>query len=717
MSFKKNKEMLKKVLLVGFTMVMFACNATPKIQKMVEGVNNIKPDVQQGIVIKEVVSLIENYSFKKIVVNDSISSLILDKYINTLDPSKQYFLASDIKEFEGFRYTLDDEFRAGELTSAFYIFNVYLKRYKDGVSYSLLQVNTKFDYNTKDIYTYDRSKLPWIAAQSGLDSLWRKKINYELVSLKIAEPRDSINVKTVKKRYEDLQSQASKMNNQDVFQLIMNSLTAAFDPHTNYFNPVNAQRFNEDMSRSMQGIGARLQLENEVVKIISLIAGGPAAKSKLLNVGDKIVGVGQGVDGELENVIGWRLDNIVAKIKGPKGTFVRLKIIPEGQQLTAKPKIITLGREKIVIEEASAKKEVNTIKRNGKTYKIGVIVLPDFYMDFAAANAGEKDYKSTTRDVRRLIDTLKTKDKVDAIVMDLRSNGGGSLTEAINLTGLFIEKGPVVQVKNLGGRIDVNEDKENGIAWGGPLTVMVDRFSASASEIFAGAIQDYGRGIIVGTQTYGKGTVQQQLSLNNIVNPSILEKLVSLVSGKDSGPVILDNNGKLNLGQINLTTAKFYRVTGSSTQHKGVMPDVNLPAPYDLTKFGESSEPSALPWDEIGKSDFKIVSDLSLLKTKLVKAHQLRMHKSVDYRILKEDIEEEKKQDKKTFVSLNQEKLKQERDSLELVNLAKKNKLRVAKGLKPIKKGDKNFKEYSFDLIKNENLEIATDLIEATKAK
>jgi carboxyl-terminal processing protease len=717
MDFKLFKEMLKRILLVTFTAAILACQAAPKPQKLVEGIPNIKPDEQQSLVCKEIVALIENYNYKKLTLNDSISSLILDKYVKALDPYRSYFLASDIKEFEQFRTTLDDQFRTGDLTAPFYIFNVYSKRYNETLDYAIAHIKDKYDFNQNDTYVFDREKMPWVSTATDLNDIWKKRVKYELINLNIAGTSEAKNVETLTKRYQNLKSQSSKLNNQDVFQTIMDAFTETIDPHTNYFNPTNAQQFNEDMARSFEGIGARLKLENDVLKIDEVIPGGPAFKSKLLNAGDRIIGVAQAT-GDFEDIIGWRIESSVAKIKGPKGTRVRLKIIPVGHEMSSKPVIIELVREKIVMEDQSAKKEVKTIQSNGKPYKIGIITVPGFYADFKAANAGDPNYKSTTRDVRLLIDTLKTRDKVDAIVMDLRANGGGSLVEAIDLTGLFIDRGPVVQVKDLKGGIEVSEDEHPGVAWDGPFGVMVDRLSASASEIFAGAIQDYGRGIIVGTQTYGKGTVQSSIDLNKLVNPSILQRLAALVQKGPGSSGLTIKGGKdtpPQLGQINLTMAKFYRVNGSSTQHKGVMPDIVLPSFYPMDKIGEDTEASALPWDEVQRSNFTAVADLSAIKPELVKRHNQRMEKSLDYKGLIEDIEEMKKRDTETSVTLNQNKLKAERDSLEAKNLEKINRLRAARGLPAVKKGDKIKKDENFDFVEDETLHVIADFIQLKK--
>nr|WP_138728019.1 carboxy terminal-processing peptidase [Pedobacter ureilyticus] len=730
MDFKTVKEMLKRIFAITFTAAVLACTASPKAQKPVEGISNIKPDEQQSLVAKEVVGLIENYNYKKIKLNDSISSIIFDRYIKALDPSKYYFLESDIKEFEANRFSLDDDLRIGDLSAPFYIFNVYLKRYNERVDYSVSQIKNKYDFSQNDTYVYDREKMPWIKSTAELNDIWKKRVKYELVNLKIAGTDDAKNVETLTKRYANLKSQAAKFNNQDVFQILMDSFTEAIDPHTNYFNPRNAEAFNQEMSRSLEGIGAVLQSENEVTKIASVMPGGPAFKSKKLNAGDKIIAVAQGTDGEFEDIIGWRIDNAVSKIKGPKGTTVRLKVIPVGQELSSKPQIITLVREKIILADQSAKKTVKTVESDGKPYKIGIIKIPAFYADFKAANAGDPNYKSTTRDVRLLIDTLKNMDKVDAIVVDLRANGGGSLNEAIELSGLFIGKGPVVQVKDYKNNVKVYKDEDSNITWDGPLGVMIDRLSASASEIFAGAIQDYGRGVVMGTQSYGKGTVQSSIDLNSLMNSGVLNQLAALFKKKEADKkavalkkqdvnsptvTIVDKNGIPQLGQINLTMAKFYRVSGNSTQHKGVIPDINFPSIYPLDKIGEDTEPSALPFDMVNPSTYTTVYDLNAVKANLIKLHEKRMAKSLDYKMLKEDIAEGKKRENETSVTLNEAKLKAERDALEAKSLARINQVRAEKGLPAIKKGDKPTKEDALDFMEDESMNIMIDFMKQTE--
>ena len=701
--------MLKKILLGLFTVVAFSCMGKSPIDPQVEGSNNLKPDAQQSVIAKELVKLFENYHYKKVAINDSISSVILDNYLKNLDQGKNYFLAADIKEFERFRSSLDDDLREGDLNAMFKIFNVFQKRYDERLKFSLAQVNNKFDFTKNETYTYDREKLPWFESRSTADAAWTKRVKYDLLNLKMTGTDEAKNIETLKKRYENLLSQSSKTNNQDAFQVIMDAFTAAIDPHTNYFVPDRAQAFNEDMARTFEGIGARLQLENEVVKIADIIVGGPAYKAKTLNVNDKIIAVAQ-EKGEFVDVTGWRLDHTVSKIKGPKGTIVRLKIIPAGQEMSAKPKIVSLVRDKVVLQDQSAKKTIKTIKSGNKSYRIGVIEIPAFYADFKAYQAGDPNYKSTTRDVRKILDTLK-REKVDGVVVDLRANGGGSLMEAIELTGLFIKTGPVVQVRDAANKVEVDRDDDEEIAWTGPLGVMVDRFSASASEIFAGAIQDYGRGIVLGTQTYGKGTVQSAIDMSRVIGPA--DKLMLMAKSGNSSST---SKTAPQFGQINLTMAKFYRINGSSTQHKGVMPDFQFPLIFPADKFGESSEPSALPWDVIKPTNYSVLSNIRNIKPQLAQLHEKRMKASPEYKYLLEDIEQFRKRDAETSVTLNEEQLKKERDLKEAQTLARDNERRKLRGLPPLKKGETKVKD-DVDFIEEESLNVMADFIQLNETQ
>ncbi|MEO6160084.1 MAG: carboxy terminal-processing peptidase [Pelobium sp.] len=689
---EKFKDMLKKIFLGIFIAATIACTAAPRIvDKDVPGSNNLKPDPRQSLITKEIADLVTNINYKKVSLNDSLGSVIFDNYIEGLDGNKSYFLASDIKDFEQYRNTFDDDLKAGDLTAMFYMFNVYQKRYNERMNFSLKEVDQKFDFTKNESYVYDREKLGWFKNIEESNQSWNKKVKYDFLNLRIAKQADSTIIKTLSKRYDNLLSQSNKINNQDAFQVIMTAFTNSIDPHTSYFNPANAANFNIDMARSLEGIGATLSSENEFVTIKSVVPGGPADKTKQLKIDDKIIAVAQG-DDEFVDVVGWRLDNAITLIRGKKGTTVRLKILSKDQDLSATPKILPIVREKIILEDQSVQKKIKTFSRDGKTYKYGIIEIPAFYADWKEMQAGNPNYKSTTRDVKLVLDSLK-KDNVDGIIIDLRGNGGGSLTEAIDLTGLFISKGPVVQVRDYRNKVEVDEDEDPSISWTGPMVVMTDRFSASASEIFAGAIQDYGRGIIIGNTTYGKGTVQSAIDMKR-VNPD------------------LGDNG----GQINLTMGKFYRISGSSTQHKGVVPDIEFPTVFPADKYGESAEKSALPWDEIKSSDYKKVANLAPAITELNADHTARMKNSKEYDYLLQDIAEFKKRDAETSIPLNEVVLKKQKDEQENKNLQRDNDLREARGLPPIVKGGtKPLKEENYDFMQSETIKIITDFISDPK--
>lgn len=701
--------MLKRLCLALFIVSALACQADPRVNIIVsEG--DLKPELQQSVVAKSLVELMENFHYQKVVVNDAFSSIMFDEYLKALDNGKSYFLQSDISDFEKYRLTMDDDLRSGDLSVAFYIFNVYQKRYNDRVAFALKEIDKKPDFTSNESYTYDREKLPWLKSEAESNNLWSKRVKYELLNLKVTGTDESKIKETLKKRYENLISQSTKFNNQDVFGIFMNSFTGTVDPHTNYFVPNRAQEFNEDLARTFEGIGARLQLENEVVKIAEIIPGGPAFKAKTLEVNDRIVAVAQGRDGEFVDVIGWRLDVTVTKIKGPKGTIVRLKVIPAGQELSATPKIVELVRDKVVLEDQSAKRSIKTVTRDGKSYKIGIIQIPAFYADFKAMQARDPNYKSTTRDVKLLLDTLK-RENVDAVLIDLRSNGGGSLPEAISLSGLFIKSGPIVQVRDRRNNVDIEEDEDPGIAWTGPLGVLQDRFSASASEIFAGAIQDYGRGIIIGNQSYGKGTVQQGIDMGRVIGTA--DKLMlkaAQTAGKKSGTSVGAGANAPEFGQINLTMAKFYRVNGSTTQHKGVVPDIEFPTVFPKDKYGESSEPRALPWDTIAPSKYSLVANLVDVKRKLLSIHKERMKTSLGYQNLQQDIADFARREAETTITLNEVQLKKERDDQEAKVLLRENQRRAAKGLPALKKGEARPKD-DVDFIRDEGLQIMADYI------
>lgn len=634
-------------------------------------------------------TILSRYHYNKFQLGDSLSSVIFDRYIKSLDPSRSYFLKSDIDEFEAFRYKIDDFLKLGELNPAFTIFNRFKERLNERIDFVQNILTEEFDFTKDEYYQIDREDADWLIGANDANEIWRLRVKNDALNLKIAGKEWSAIQETLKKRYESYRKAVVQYNSEDVFQLYMNSYTEALDPHTNYFSPMTSENFNIDMSLSVEGIGAQLQNEDEYVKIAEIIPGGPAAKSGLLFADDKIVGVAQGIDGEMIDIIGWRVNDAVKLIRGEKGTTVRLSILSASDGVNALPKEITLVREKVKLEEQAAKKSMLELLKDGKPYRIGVITIPKFYSDFEAQQRGEKDYKSTTRDVKKILAELK-EEKVDGVIIDLRNDGGGSLNEAIDLTGLFIKDGPVVQVKNSDGSIEVGEDPDPNIVYDGPLAVIVNRFSASASEIFAGAIQDYGRGLILGEQTYGKGTVQNLIDLNRLM-PSSKDKL----------------------GQVKLTIGKYYRITGGSTQNLGVIPDILFPSAFDAHEFGESSEPSALPWDQIKSSQYQMFGDLKMNLSKLKSLHEDRIKTDPEFDFLLEDIQLYKDSKSKKIISLKETIRRQEKEESDERSFQRENERRKLKGLTLLKKGevDTTQKEKESDPVLNESGNILVDLI------
>ncbi|MBC7921332.1 MAG: carboxy terminal-processing peptidase [Ferruginibacter sp.] len=614
-------------------------------------VSVVMPTPKQEKVNQLVTEILTKYHYRKLSLNDSLSSAIFDRYLKTLDFNRVYFLASDVAGFEKYRNQIDDDLKEGELEPAYAMFNVFKRHFKERNEYVAKLLEKEFDFSTDEYYNSDREKASWCGTKQELDEEWRKMIKNQALSLKLSGKSWPETAKVLGDRYKVQDKSIGQYNSEDVFQLYMNSFAEAVDPHSSYFSPSTAANFNIDMANALEGIGASLRTENDYTKVAEILAGGPAFKTKLLVKDDKIVAVGQGESEPMVDVIGWRIDEVVKLIRGPKGTTVRLQILPASEGDNALPREIKMVREKVKLQDQAAKKEVVPVTQNGKAYKLGVITLPTFYLDFEAARKKEKDFSSTTRDVRRLIEELSA-EKVSGIILDLRNNGGGSLSEAIELTGLFIPTGPVVQVRDMSGSVDVGRDPDPNQVYNGPLAVMINRFSASASEIFAGAIQDYKRGLIIGEQTYGKGTVQNLIDLNRFMP---------------------DNSDKL--GQLKLTTAKFYRVTGSSTQHRGVTPDIEFGSQYSAEEFGESSEPSALPWDQIASTRFNATNDVSdKLIAGLENKYQQRTKTEPELKNYLEDLKELKEARERNTVSLQETKRKKERDEAEKKRAAR-NKL------------------------------------------
>ena len=680
MNIKLLKHTLHIILFISVS--TFATFSQAKIQP-------VAPTGELSKTSAEVVSRLRHQHFQRtsIFINDDLSSTVLDRYIKELDRDHNYFLASDVKDFERYRYLLDDAFKTGNLKPAFTIFNRYQQRLVERIEFLLTQIDKgidKLDFSKDDSLLLDREDQAWPTTIAEMDTLWLKRLKNDALNLELAgKPAEKIQ-ELLHKRYSNQLKRIQQTDEEDAFRLYMNSLTLSYDPHTQYFSPRGTENFNIRMRLSLQGIGAMLQAEDEYTKVTRVIPAGPADKAGELKANDKIVGVGQGKEGEIVDVIGWRLDDVVDLIRGKKNTLVRLEIIPSAAADTQQTKIISITRDTVKLEEQAASKKIIELNSYGKKYKLGVIDIPKFYIDFEAASKGDPNYKSTTRDVKQLIQELKS-ENIDGIVIDLRDNGGGSLREVNELIGIFIKEGPTVQVKGVSGRIYVHEDDDPSITYTGPLAVLVNRLSASASEIFAGAIQDYHRGIVVGTQTYGKGTVQAMLPLHH--------------------------------GQITLTQQKFYRISGNSTQNRGVIPDINLPSLYDTNEIGESALEGALPWDKIRPARYKMFSDFSSIIPQLTRAHQERAGKDPDYTYLVKTTELIEKRRKKESISLNRAKRKADKKQLEQQQLVLENIRRKAKGmplLKDIKELEKIAEEKDKDSDKKEESDEPTPLLTET---
>ncbi len=648
---------------------------------------------------------LEAYHYSKKKLNDAMSAKIFKRYIDMLDPSKHLFTQHDMDKFKKMEFSLDDTLKKGDLRPGYKLFNLFLKR-----SFNrLITIKTlikdwqkKFKFNKNDIIYVDRENMPWPSTKKDLFIIWRKELKNDILSLKIDNKTNKQITKNLERRYNSRLNRLCRTNSADAFRIYMNAMAMSFDPHTTYFPPRDSEDFDIQMSLSLEGIGAVLQSKFGNTTIVSLVPAGPAEKSGQLMPGDKIIGVGQNANGEIQDIVGWRIDDVVRLIRGPKGTIVRLQIIPADKKGIQNAKIVCIKRDRVKLEEQAAHKKLVTIKKNGHIYKIGIIDLPAFYLDFQALQAGKKNYRSTTRDVKALIKKLENK-HIDGLIMDLRDNGGGSLEEVNKLTGLFIESGPTVQIKTRNGNIVCLNDPDPSIYYKGPLIVMINRMSASASEIFAGAIKDYHRGLIVGSKSFGKGTVQS------------LEPL-----------------GK---GKLKITTAKFYRVSGKSTQDKGVMPDIKYPPIYNSKEIGESSLKGSLKWDKSAPALYIPYKDLAPIIKKV--RHDYDKWKIKDpgikYLSAKYKLSNEIYQIKSW--SLNEKIRRQQKNHIEDMELKIENAFLKSKGMPPIKTiKDLNKKNISAknkkgklnphikdkskkndDILMNETERIMTDFINRTR--
>ncbi|PKQ42349.1 tail-specific protease [Pseudomonas sp. YY-1] len=649
-SMKRSLASTALALVLGFSALPLAAKTTTATSW-----DYLQPDRDQVIASLNVVELLKRHHYNKPPLNDERSIQIYDNYLKLLDPSRSYFTAADIAEFNQWRTKFDDLLKSGDLEPGFTIYRRHLTRLEERLNFALGELGKgvdKIDFTIDEELQVDREKAPWAKDRAELDELWRKRVKDEVLRLKIAGKETKDIQELLTKRYKNQLARLKQTRGEDVFQAYINAFATTYDPHTTYLSPDNAENFDINMSLSLEGIGAVLQSDNEHVKVVRLVPAGPAEKSKQIAPADKIVGVAQGND-DMVDVIGWRLDEVVKLIRGPKGSTVRLEVIPASNPPSDQTsKVVTITREAVKLEEQAAKKKVLELKHDGRDYKLGVIELPAFYLDFKAFRAGDPNYKSTTRDVKRLLDELQA-EKVDGVVIDLRNNGGGSLQEATELTSLFIEQGPTVLVRNADGRVDVLADENKGIYYTGPLAVLVNRLSASASEIFAGAMQDYHRALILGGQTFGKGTVQT-------IQP-------------------------LNHGELKLTLAKFYRVSGQSTQHQGVIPDILYPDVMDTKDIGESALPAALPWDSIRPAITPELDPIKPFLTELKARHDQRTIKDPDFVFTRDRLTLAKKLMAETTVSLNEQARRARQAEVEAKQLALENNRRQAKGEEPLK--------------------------------
>ncbi|WP_169338843.1 carboxy terminal-processing peptidase [Pseudomonas cremoricolorata] len=617
--------------------------------------DSLQPDRDEVVASLNVVELLKRHHYSKPPLDDARSVIIYDSYIKLLDPSRSYFTAADIAEFDKWKTQFDDFLKNGNLDPGFTIYKRYLNRVKARLDFALAELNKgvdKIDFTTHETLLVDRKDAPWLKNDAELDDLWRKRVKDEVLRQKIAGKDLKQIQETLTKRYKNQLARLDQTRAEDIFQAYINTFAQSYDPHTNYLSPDSAENFDINMSLSLEGIGAVLQSDNDQVKIVRLVPAGPAAKTKQVAPADKIIGVAQG-NKEMVDVVGWRLDEVVKLIRGPKGSVVRLEVIPANNAPNDQTsKIVSITREAVKLEEQAAKKSVLKLKQDGRDYKLGIIEIPAFYLDFKAYRAGDPDYKSTTRDVKKLLTELQ-KEKVDGVVIDLRNNGGGSLQEATELTSLFIDKGPTVLVRNSDGRVDVLEDENPGAFYKGPLTLLVNRLSASASEIFAGAMQDYHRALIIGGQTFGKGTVQT-------IQP-------------------------LNHGELKLTLAKFYRVSGQSTQHQGVLPDIDYPSIIDTKEIGESALPEAMPWDTIRPVVRPAVDPFKPYLAQLKERHEARSLKDAEFAYIRDRLALTQKLMNEKTVSLNEQERRTRHDEIDAKQLALENIRRKAKGEEPLK--------------------------------
>ena len=634
--------MKKQMMVVALAVMMSAQAIAAGQPETLAAPTPIKPLDSQAHAALWASRVLSRYHYKAVPLDDAMSQKIFDAYFKALDAEKLFFTQVDLDQYAGVRDRLDDAITGENLSAPFAIYNTYQQRFDQRINYARSLLKTKFDFSVDESYQVDREKAAWPKNEDEIKELWRKRVKNDWLRLKLAGKDDKSIRDTLDKRYDSYLSRSRKLNNEDVFQIFMNAYAMATDPHTNYLGPRSAENFDIAMRLSLEGIGAVLQTRDEYTVIRELVPGSPAILSTKLKVGDRIVGVAQGPTGPFTEVMGWRIDDVVQLIRGAKDSIVRLDILPADAGPDGKHTMVQLVRKKVTQADQSASKSEYDVKDGNVKRRIGIISLPTFYQDFEARRRGDKDFKSATRDVARLLGELK-KDKVDSVLVDLRNNGGGSLDEAVELTGLFIDKGPVVQQRSAEGKIDISSDTNAGMAWDGPMGVLVNRGSASASEIFAAAIQDYGRGLIIGEPTFGKGTVQTLIDLNRF------------------GP----DGDKSRYGELKMTIAQFFRINGGTTQLRGVTPDIQFPVLSDSENFGESSYDNALPWTSIKPAPYLPTGDLKSIIPLLVQKHDARIAQDKDFKYLEDDIARVRKDRKDNTISLSEVVRRKQRDEQE----------------------------------------------------
>lgn len=642
------------------TITLFLLFITVTLQPAIGSVATPTPLIPQpehGLSAVMITKFIDRYHYKKTKLNDHQSELILNQYLKSLDPSRSFFTQQDINDFDQYKTQLDEALAKGDLTPAFLIFRQFNQRRIERADYAISLLDKPFDFTREESYSFDRSESPWAAGQAELNEIWRQRVKNDMLMLSLAKKEEKDLKKTLLKRYELIKTRTTQFKAEDTYEIFINSYLRTIEPHTNYFSPRSSENFKINMRLSLEGIGAVLQTVDDHTVVQRIITGGPADLAAQLYAEDRIIGVAQGEEGEVVDVVGWRIGDVVELIRGAKGTLVRLQILPKSSGVDGPSKIIKIVRNKVDLDKQQVQKSIIELPDGKSTKRVGVITIPTFYMDFDGAARGDDDYRSTTRDTRVLIEELK-KEQVEGIVIDLRGDGGGSLTEAISLTGLFIESGPVVMVKENSGQIKSHEDTDEDIAYRGPLAVLVDRYSASASEIFAGAIQDYGRGIVLGEATFGKGTVQTVLDLNRY-----------------------SRKPGITLGQVKLTMAQFFRVNGDSTQHRGVVPDIEFPGAEKSADEGERAFENALPWAQVKAANYQPYAQFSFDLSDVRARHQQRIKDDIGFQFLQSQNSERHSMMEKKSVSLLKKQRKLEREKQEAERTKQLDRFRLSLGM------------------------------------